>query len=191
MTTEASESSPPYFTFAIHPSLIDFTDSAKTYLSAHPNEGYMHLATGALVFSPSSLTSQTPARILLLQRASTDTSPNLWEPPGGACDDDDLSILHGVARELFEESGLVATSIEKVVSGVHRFESRSGKKVGKFCFMVEVGVGEVKLDPKEHQDFVWASEEEVIKGETGRVKLVFTSDRMRETVLEGFRLLKA
>ena len=47
-----------------------------------------------------------------------------------------------------------------------RFVTRSGKQICKFNFLVEVeksadGRLEVKLDPSEHQRYVWASEEEV------------------------------
>ncbi|KAG9244860.1 hypothetical protein BJ878DRAFT_420486, partial [Calycina marina] len=44
--------------------------------------------------------------ILLIKRASTDYSPDLWEPPGGSVDAEDESILHAVVREVWEETGL-------------------------------------------------------------------------------------
>ena len=36
---------------------------------------------------------------------------NRWEVPGGAVDLEDETILHGVAREAWEESGLKVTAI--------------------------------------------------------------------------------
>ena len=41
--------------------------------------------------------------------------PLLWEVPGGACDFEDESLLHAVARELCEESGLRARRVEALV----------------------------------------------------------------------------
>ncbi|KAL9033621.1 MAG: hypothetical protein Q9214_007426, partial [Letrouitia sp. 1 TL-2023] len=92
--------------------------------------------------------------------------PNRWEVPGGACDDDDESIMHGMARELWEEVGLKVTYIELLLGGPHFFTSRSGKKICKFIFVAQVEKGaegqlSVKLDPEEHQRFVWASQDEV------------------------------
>lgn len=70
----------------------------------------------------------------------------------------------------------------------------------KFNFLVHVGLksGEegkgVRLEPSEHQAFVWASEEEVRNGrcidEDGEVEieLTFTSVAQREIILEGFEL---
>ncbi|KAK4250551.1 hypothetical protein C7999DRAFT_28888 [Corynascus novoguineensis] len=60
-------------------------------------------------------------RVLLLQRASTDSAPLAWELPGGGCgfDEDDDSenetVLSAVARELWEETGLAARSIDGLV----------------------------------------------------------------------------
>lgn len=46
---------------------------------------------------------------------------------------------------------------------------------------------EVKLNPVEHQRFVWASEEEVRAREVGDVELEFTTRDLGDTVLEAFR----
>lgn len=118
--------------------------------------------------------------------------PGRWEIPGGGCDDDDESILHGVARELWEEAGLNAISIGPLVGNPHLFVSRSGKQICKFNFMVDAeksadGTLQVKLDPDEHQRFVWASEEEVRTKKVGDVELEFTTGDLEATVLEAFR----
>ncbi len=55
------------------------------------------------------------ARILLLQRAPTDSMPLRWEIPGGACDLEDESLLHAAARELREEAGLRARTAAALV----------------------------------------------------------------------------
>lgn len=117
--------------------------------------------------------------------------PGRWEIPGGGCDDDEESILHAVARELWEEAGLNAASIGPLVGKPHFFVSRSGKQVCKFNFLVEAeqiteGRLEVKLNPVEHQRFVWASEGEVRAREVGDVELEFTTRDLEDTVLEAF-----
>jgi 8-oxo-dGTP pyrophosphatase MutT (NUDIX family) len=157
-------------------------------MAKHPSAEYQYLATGALVFDDSD--SSAP-RILLIQRSASDSMPGRWEIPGGGVDEEDESILHGVARELWEEAGLTAVSIGPLVGNPHFFESRSGKRIGKFNFMVEArsaqGAMDVKLDPEEHQRFVWASEEEARARKVGDLELEFTTADLEALVLEGFR----
>ncbi|KAF1982647.1 hypothetical protein K402DRAFT_362512 [Aulographum hederae CBS 113979] len=186
------ETNPPSFTFKPHPSTHPFSVPSTTYLLTNPTLPYTHIATSALVFSSPSPTQPPGSRILLLQRAATDTLPHLWEPPGGACDPTDLSILHSAARELWEETGLVATEVGPVVGGVVGFVSASGKRIGRVGFLVGIGAGrergemKVKLNPREHQKFVWATREEVERGRCGDVVLEFTKDEVRNLVLEAF-----
>lgn len=97
-----------------------------------------------------------------------------------------------MAREVFEETGLTVTHIQRVVGGAEglAFVTSRGLKVVKFAFECEVRGGEeVKLDEKEHQRFLWAGEEEIRRGkmEDG-YEVVFTGEKHREGILEGFRL---
>jgi 8-oxo-dGTP pyrophosphatase MutT (NUDIX family) len=177
------------FNFAAHPSTSSFAVPYDTYLSTHPGERFRYefIATGALVFDAS-----TPERILLIQRAAHDSMPGLWEIPGGGCDKEDPSVLHSVARELWEEAGLTAASIGPQVGDGHFFVTRSGKLVCKFNFLVdaEEGAGrklDVKLDPSEHQNYIWAAEEEVKARKVGDVELKFTTRDQEAVVLEAFR----
>ncbi|KAB5559549.1 NUDIX hydrolase domain-like protein [Coniochaeta sp. 2T2.1] len=209
-----SPSSPPTpkFNFTYDPSLTPYTVSLHTFLQSHPE--YDAIATGSLVFwrpppslspstshppqSPSS--SSPPPRILLQKRAAHDSMPGRWETPGGGCDLDDESVLHAAARELWEESRLVAGHVAARVGGEHVFFSRRGMRIGKLNFVVEVvmddgaGIGEgegspprVQLDANEHEDFVWASEGECRAGKIrdGR-ELVFTTRAQEEVVYEAF-----
>ncbi|KAH8585821.1 NUDIX hydrolase domain-like protein, partial [Bisporella sp. PMI_857] len=150
----------PLPSFTYHPSSSLFAVSSEQYIANHPGERYKYLATGALVFDDSSASNP---RILLIQRAADDSLPGRWEIPGGGVDDEDESILHAVTRELWEEAALTATRIGSLVGNPHIFESRSGKQVCRLNFLVEVksavGAMDVKLDPKEHQRFVWATED--------------------------------
>jgi 8-oxo-dGTP pyrophosphatase MutT (NUDIX family) len=185
-----AETPRPTFNFTAHPSTSSFAVPCETYLSTHPGEKfkYKFIATGALVFDAS-----TPERILLIQRAAADSMPGGWEIPGGGCDKEDPSILHGAARELWEEAGLTAASIGPQVGDGHFFISRAGKMVCKFNFLVdaEKGAGgklDVKLDPNEHQNYLWAAEEEVKARKVGDVELKFTTTEQEAVVLEAFRV---
>jgi 8-oxo-dGTP pyrophosphatase MutT (NUDIX family) len=182
-------SHPLVFSFTYHPSSSPFRVSSEKYIANHPGAEYKYLATGALVFDDS---NPSAPRILLIQRSASDSSPGRWEIPGGGVDDDDESILHAVARELWEEAGLTAVSIGPLVGSPYFFESRSGKHVCKFSFLVEMKIGErtmdVKLNPEEHQRFVWASEEEAKARKVGDLEIEFTVKDMEETVLEAFRI---
>jgi 8-oxo-dGTP pyrophosphatase MutT (NUDIX family) len=184
-----AETPRPIFNFTAHPSTSSFAVPCETYLSTHPDEKfkYKFIATGALVFDTS-----TPERILLIQRTAHDSMPSLWEIPGGGCDKEDPSILHGAVRELWEEAGLTAASIGPQVGDGYFFISRGGKLVCKFNFLVdaEKGAGgklDVKLDPSEHQNYVWATEEEVKVRKVGDVELKFTTREQEAVVLEAFK----
>ncbi|RYP92283.1 hypothetical protein DL770_001596 [Monosporascus sp. CRB-9-2] len=217
-------------TFTVSPSLAAFQKPLRAYLDANPRYGA--IVVGACVFdngnrtttdttttlaiddkdnsAPASATQQEKGeqepRILLLQRAPTDSMPLRWEVPGGACDHEDETLLHAVARELWEESGLRAASIEALVfsgSGIGTgtgtgvidhdvFFSRRGLRVRKFSFVVgvEEGPAEVRLDPAEHVAFLWVTEEEARRGRHGDVALEFTTPRQREVVLEAFKMMR-
>jgi 8-oxo-dGTP pyrophosphatase MutT (NUDIX family) len=174
----------PSFTYPS--SLSSFAISVKEYLSLHPE--FEGIATSALVFD-----RQT--RLLILQRAPHDSMPDLWEVPGGACDFEDESILHGIAREVWEESGLKVTALKRQVgpTGGQVFFTTGGLKICKFTFEAEVeSMDVVKLDPNEHQKYLWVSEEECrshrVERDGALVEIKFTRPAQEETVLEGFRL---
>ena len=124
--------------------------------------------------------------------------PNRWETPGGAIDYTDETILHGVAREVFEEAGLRTSKMLNRVGpgdGHTVFSSRKGLKICKFSFEVEVESTEVvKLDPEEHQDYLWVTEEDCrnhrLEREGKVVEFEFTRQAQEDTILEGFRLRK-
>ncbi|EME45931.1 hypothetical protein DOTSEDRAFT_86622 [Dothistroma septosporum NZE10] len=150
------------------------------------------LATACAVFDPHD-------RILVIQRAAHDSMPNRWELPGGAVDDGDQSILHGAARELLEESGLIAKHLSCGISeGPEHapgsvFHNRTGTSSWcRFCFNVEVDdCTAVKLDPNEHQDFAWASRDEICSQRKGDRPLPITTDSVVAIILEAFRLRSA
>ncbi|MCJ1466141.1 hypothetical protein MMC07_004760 [Pseudocyphellaria aurata] len=139
---------------------------------------YDHLVVGACIFAPSTPDHPNP-RILLVQRAATErTFPNLWEVPGGSAEYSDPSILHSVARETFEETGLRLTRVVRQVGDGITFTARKNKNWIKLLFEIEVaelhGVAieeaaerdfsnpaPVILNPEEHQNHAWVTEEEL------------------------------
>lgn len=176
--------------FTSNESLLAWDLRSEEWLSQR--SGDIHLdgvGTAVAVFN------QT-GHILLLQRAAHDSMPNRWELPGGAVDFEDASILHGAARELLEESGLVVTHFTHVITQGPSIEpgqifrnSRGTKTFCKFTFDAEVADTEsVKIDANEHQDFIWASEEEVRHEKTTTRAIPVTTDVTRLYILEAFRL---
>lgn len=213
--------------FTSDPSLAPFATSMAAYLAN--NTGFEGLGTGALVFSSFPCTSiasssgrsgpsgvattnssdhnkqQGEDRILLVQRAPHDSMPLRWEVPGGACDEEDETVLHAVARELWEESGLRAAHIGPQVGEGRPFLTRRGRRMLKVEFLVDVvgksseaeeGAEEyrktsppvVKLDPEEHVAFLWATEEECSGHRVGETEIMFTHNEQEQSILEGFRL---
>ncbi|EAA29010.1 hypothetical protein GE21DRAFT_3811 [Neurospora crassa] len=194
------------FTFSISPSAthlnhpvshflstpLQFQGSASTSTHIRPQA----IAGGALIFSKSAPDAKD--RILLLQRAPHDSMPLRWEIPGGACDPEDESFLHGVAREMWEEAGLLPKRMVCQVGGQAKpqvFLTRSGKVVMKISVEVDIDEGsdaeekmdgnvdgkwkslpKVVMDPNEHVRFVWATEEEckaermMVEGEGGETE---------------------
>lgn len=215
------QTAPPtaVFTFTKH-QVEDYDIPYETHIANRQDAKiqYSFVANGAIVIdshqgtsshSNGSLSTASPPqpsepKVLLIQRAMHDSMPGLWEIPGGACDPEDPSILHSVARELWEEAGLKAARIGPLVGGTdYLFLTSTGNLVCKFTFLVDVerngpgpgggGKGggralEVKLDPREHQAYVWATEREVEIGWVGDIELRFTGKQLLNAVLEGFKL---
>ena len=124
-------------------SLAKYTISLTQFLLSHPQ--YTKLVVSAFIFdTPESKTSQSdrPARLLILQRASHEYSfANRWEIPGGSSDTNDPTILHSLAREVFEETGLRLTRVLDQVGDVIEFQTGWGsrkKSWAKLSFEIEV-----------------------------------------------------
>lgn len=113
------------------------------------------------------------------------------EIPGGKVDEPDESILHAAVRELKEEAGLDATRIVRKVGhfefGIMRRTGREEKWI-KQIFEMEVQNPEaVVLDPIEHQEYLFASEEEIVKEQAGDVTLKYITPDNKWIKLEAFR----
>ncbi|TQV91957.1 NUDIX hydrolase domain-like protein [Cordyceps javanica] len=190
------------------PTMAEFNVSREAWLDAHQKD-FAGVHSSAVVFDAArtaASSSSSPARILLVQRAATDSMPNKWELPGGAVDpaDRDPTILDGCARELREETGLTARRVVRRVTEGPAGEpltvftnSRGTKIFCKFAFEVEVQQLEtIVLDPEEHQAWTWASEAEIVRGEIAGTNggeglaIPLTALHVRRIIMEAFRLRK-
>jgi 8-oxo-dGTP pyrophosphatase MutT (NUDIX family) len=188
MTTHPSVPLDGVSDFTVAPALADYNIQIDDLLVRYKTDA-THLAVGVLVFD-------SAGKVLLIQRSASDSMSHKWEIPGGGCDPEDPSALHSAARELLEETGLHAKRMIRVVGNGHRFQSTRGLKILKLTFEVAIdddtegqgapGALAVRLDPKEHQSWLWASEEEVAMEKAGSTKLAFTKDEQKAVILEGF-----
>lgn len=186
--------SPQPIQMTIPPTLRQHTIPLSTFLTQNPQ--YTNLVLSALIFYPP--TPTRPLRLLIIQRASTERAfPNLWEVPGGSSDPEDPTILHSAARETFEETGLrLMRFVREVGKGVEFGDGKT--RWVKLSFEIEVVEihgrkaedeehdVEIRLDPEEHQDYRWVTEEEVWED-----RYPIITREQKEVMLEGFRLRKA
>ncbi|KAF9883019.1 hypothetical protein FE257_004332 [Aspergillus nanangensis] len=187
--------------FTSPPHLTDFTLPLPAFSATRPQ--LKAVVVGGLIFSRTQPSEETPTaepRVLLLQRAATDSFPGRWEGPGGLSEHTDASVLAGTAREVFEESGLHVRNVVDLVAVDEWTHAKSGQigKAAKFTFLVEVEEARVVgwedgivLDPSEHQAFVWATESEVrqsVEGKDTRFSFVGMNG---ENLLTAFQLVKS
>jgi 8-oxo-dGTP pyrophosphatase MutT (NUDIX family) len=187
--SEAPEAyAPP--AFVVSDFLSPYQVTMRAYITTTPE--YDGLATAAVVFDPATLDSESAdPKLLVIQRAAHDSMPLRWEVPGGACDWEDASVLHGLARELWEEAGLVATNVRRTIDPPMVFFTRSQRRIIKFSFLVDVEGGtEVKLDPNEHVAFRWITEQEFRERRCGETTLTFTTREQEGTIQTAFELVR-
>ena len=180
----------PHFT--TDDSLSSWNMAAKDWLIENQKDHkFDGVATGNIVFN-------LDDKVLVIQRAAHDSLPNKWELPGGAVDNKDPTIFHGAARELYEESGLIAKRFTHIVTqGPNEgtgevFQNRyKTKTFVRFTFHVEVeSCDNITLDPNEHQDYIWATEKEIRQQKVGDRDISITRWTVQAIILEAFRLRK-
>lgn len=94
-------------------------------------------------------------KLLILKRAAFDTSPNLWEMPGGTLELGE-EIQNGIIREIKEETGLAITPLYPVtaLSGISKKDfSKQIIRIAYLCF-IDASNQTVQLST-EHADFIW------------------------------------
>jgi ADP-ribose pyrophosphatase YjhB (NUDIX family) len=185
---------PPY---TVAPHLEYFNIPLAEFSASRPE--FESFAVGGYIFSEQPSTNanvkananaNTSPRILLIQRAMTDTMSGCWEGPGGAVEPDiDQTLLDGVAREVLEETGLNVSRFVDLVgvdSWQHLRRNGDTLRIAKYSFIIDVYEAKgpyeeipVRLEPTEHQAFDWALEEEVrevMQSNTGKFQLPFAEN---------------
>lgn len=208
---------PVSFSYSIAPHLDEFSVPRADFAESHPE--LTNFVVGAFIFSRGDNNS-APPRVLLLQRALSDSWGGYWDFPGGSSDATDSTILESLAREVYEETGFHVSRVVELVSVDHweRMTPHRVRNVAKFSFIVEVDeagtqVGRsssdegredvvqratiwedsVKLAADEHQAYTWATEDEVresVEGDSGRFQFMGKEGRQGRNVLTAFRKLR-
>ncbi|KAJ2975430.1 hypothetical protein NQ176_g5522 [Zarea fungicola] len=179
--------------FTIDSSVAYFETSMDLFRSSHRD--YDDICVGACVFDSSG------KQLLLIQRAACDSFPSMWEIPGGRCDPDDKTILHSLARELFEETGLVLRHVRRCVcpaqttgANIHgedgsrgyTFQYRDVRAI-KYNFLVEVESPlPIRLNPDEHMAFSWLTVEEYRSRQLQDQNFRITTPAQADLISEAF-----
>ncbi|KAL8737683.1 MAG: hypothetical protein Q9181_001443 [Wetmoreana brouardii] len=192
MSTQPGSLSPKPISIHIPHSLQHYAIPLPHFLATNPE--YDRLVCSAFIFTPPLSTHTTshqfPSCLLLLQRTAHDTHyPSKWEVPGGSAKEDDPTILHSLAREVFEETGLRLTRLlRQVGEGMKWTTEEKDDATGnikeykwlKLSFHIEVAeIAKpqlivdaasfyeylssipLQLDPEEHEYSTWASEDDI------------------------------
>ncbi|KAE8130815.1 hypothetical protein BDV38DRAFT_43090 [Aspergillus pseudotamarii] len=141
--------------------------------------------------------------ILLIQRALCDSKPGFWEVPAGSCEEQDKTPRDALEREVREETGLQLSRVIDALPIQTWTRSKEGEQHEWVGLPYIIGVSElepsishenrqggsgrplkwkdvIQLNPKEHQDFAWATEDEVRRD---KYKMF---GNHKETILEAF-----
>jgi 8-oxo-dGTP diphosphatase len=86
------------------------------------------------------------AEVLLIQRSDHDTSPGVWELPGGGVDDGE-DVVDALRRELQEEVGLVDLPEQGYVCTFGFDNIETGKIRRKLCFQFGYAGEPIILSP--------------------------------------------
>jgi 8-oxo-dGTP pyrophosphatase MutT (NUDIX family) len=150
---------------SLHLSALEY----HAHITSTMKQTYDKIVVGAAILHPS---SPSP-KILLLKRNSTEQYyPNVFEMPSGKVDPTDATIADAVTREVLEESGLYVKSFvaglppliymtEKTIKGDDEVERLVSKKCIQLNFVVGVDKVEFRVNPGEHSEGLWASQEEL------------------------------
>lgn len=146
----------------------DIQAQASDLIAQSKVDGIDQLATGAAVAKE--------GKLLLVTRADDeDVFPKYAEIPGGSVDPGE-DLLQAVSRELQEEAGLKAKSIEKYL-GSFDFVLKDGRKVRQFNYLIVPESFDVTLNPVEHSAYVWMD-----PTDTAYLDTILISELMKECV---------
>lgn len=138
-------------------------------------DGVQKLIAGAFIVKD--------GRFLIVRRASTeDFMAGFDEVPSGHVDDGE-TIDEALAREIYEETGLI---ISRIVTYSNSFDytSGSGKKSRQYNFIIEIEDGEITLNPAEHSEYKW------IDPKSPEFRSLNLSDETRMCIAEANKNIK-
>lgn len=94
--------------------------------------------------------------ILIIKRAShRNVLPNQWDIPGGTLEEGEDPV-YGAIREIKEETNLNFQTTElSLFSYTHTVDQEKNKQFVRLIFIAQYQGGEIQVDPKEHEDFLW------------------------------------
>ncbi len=100
-------------------------------------------------------------KILLLQRSEKSSEGGCWGVPAGKLESGE-EPFHAAKRELFEETGINIQDESRIQFLKTLYIRKPHVEYLYHMFKVHLDRGpEVVLDPKEHQDYLWASNEDI------------------------------
>ncbi|MCK5044212.1 NUDIX hydrolase [Candidatus Parcubacteria bacterium] len=99
-------------------------------------------------------------QILIIKRATNnDVLANYWDVPGGTLKNGE-DPCSGAIRETKEESGLDINN-PNLFFYTSNIDNEKNKQFVRLIFIAEYKDGEVKVNPKEHNDYRWIDISEV------------------------------
>ncbi|MBJ7534554.1 NUDIX domain-containing protein [Rhodomicrobium vannielii ATCC 17100] len=109
-------------------------------------DGIQKIVVGAII--------ERDGKVLILRRSPKEFLAGLHEIPSGTVEPDE-GLLAALSREVHEETGLAVIGVRRYVKAFD-YLSGSGRRTRQFNFLVETDDGEIRLNPAEHDEAIWA-----------------------------------
>ena len=125
-------------------------------------DNIVKIVVGGIIFNSSN-------ECLVLQRASNEFMPNIYEIASGTKEKSDATIIDCLKREVMEETGL---NLCKIVDFIDSFDykSSSGKATRQFTFLISVkNCDNVKIS-EEHSNYAWIKKSDLFEKENDNNK---------------------
>lgn len=101
-------------------------------------------------------------KILIIKRSKiNDVLCGYWDIPGGTLEDGEEPI-NGAIREVQEETGLKTNNIGLFYS-FSNIDREKNKQFITLVFITRYELGDIKLNPREHDDYKWIYPNEIKK----------------------------
>ena len=99
-------------------------------------------------------------KCLFIRRSKqNDVLPEIWDIPGGTIEQDE-SVMNGLSREVAEEVNLKIENI-KPLYFLENDDKVKNVHFIKIIFKADLVDSDIRLNPEEHDNFVWADRSSV------------------------------